>query len=271
MRRTKIAAAALALTAAVTLTGCGGRKAYGREQERVEEETEPAWESGEEETEPDTALKTYWTVSVEDYTVSLQDGIPDASLKLVLRQGSTEKVLQTYEKGKNYNTPEEFTAEAFERLLGHNGFCVYENYESFGYLTNYYAIENGELVGLAASWTIPGGGERRPDDYMVDLDGDGDRELICNVVYLADGVCATLIYRYDDGLILRGFAEDLLDEEYDGDAAANCLGTEYLPEKEAVRIWYPVKDGQEDAFGEKEYAVDLGRVAMEPYEDTAWW
>lgn len=49
MRRTGIAAAALALTAAA-LTGCGSREAFGKEPEtsagQDEEETQESWERG---------------------------------------------------------------------------------------------------------------------------------------------------------------------------------------------------------------------------------
>lgn len=298
MRRTGIAAAALALTAAAALTGCESREAFGKEPEtsagQDEEETQESWERGDAPQEEQTgeereegedaaqpertsegyecALTTYWTVSVDDYTVSLQDEVPDASLKLVLHRGTVEKVIDVYEKKQDYNSPEEFTAETFENLLGHNGFCIYEDFEGFGCLTNYYAIEEDcTLLPLAASWTLPDGRAEGPSDYMVDLDGDGDRELICNVMYLADGACRTLIYRYDNGLVWQGFGDELREEGLDEDMAVmvNCIGSEYLPEEKAIRIWYPAKDGS-GGFDKEIHAVDLDRLEMTPYEYTRW-
>lgn len=302
MRRTGIAAAALALTAAVALTGCEGRKAFGKEsaapEEQAQEETQETPErdarqeevqvqAGEEQEGPrekdaaqpeDTsknhegALTTYWTVSMDDYTVSLQDEVPDASLKLVLRRGSVEKVIDVYEKKLDYNSPEEFTAETFENLLGHNGFCIYEDFDGFGCLTNYYAIgEDNALIPLAASWTLPDGWAEGPSDYMVDLDGDGDRELVCNIMYLADGACRTLIYRYDDGLIWQGFGDELRKAQLDEGVqiVANTMGSYYLPEEKAIQIWYPSMDGSGD-FDEETHTIDLDRLEMTPYEYTRW-
>lgn len=294
-------AAALALTAAVTLTGCESREAFGKElavsEEQAQEETQEIPErdarqeelqaqAGEEQDEsqedavqtertseePAHALTTYWTVSVDDYTVSLQDEVPDASLKLVLRRGSVEKVIDVYEKKLDYNSPGEFTAEPFENLLGHNGFCVYEDFDGFGCLTNYYAIgEDNALIPLAASWTLPDGWAEGPGDYMVDLDGDGDRELVCNVMYLADGACRTLIYRYDDGVVWRGFGDELRQTQLDEDAqiVANTTGSYYLPEEGVIRIWYPSADDSGD-FDEETHAIDLDRLEMTPYEYTRW-
>lgn len=261
----------------------------GETEERGEERAEESWEyageeaeesqGGSEDTEserapekPETAGTIYWTVSVDDYKVSLQDEIPDASLKLVVHKGSMERVIQVYEKKLDYNSPEEFTAKAFENLLGHNGFCVYEDFQGFGYLANYYAIEeDGEPILLAASWTLPDGHANGPTDHMIDLDGDGDRELICNVMYLADGACRTLIYHYEDGWVWQGFGDELLEEELDEDTLdwANCRGSQYLPEEHAIRIWYPSKDKSGD-FDEKDYEIDLDKLEMMPYEYTGW-
>lgn len=205
----------------------------------------------------DQHIETYWSVDVEDYNVSLMDLVPGESLKLVISKGDhNTTIVKVCRKEADYKSPDEFSAGIFKNLLGHNGFYIYDYFCGQWYLADYYAVEEDELICLAESW---GGG---PSDYMVDVDGDGDSELICNVTYLADGAMRTVIYRYDGTQVLRGFLDALLDEEYD-DYGVGSSYSEYLPDKNVVKIWF-WKDELED-FDAKEYELEMDKITMSPY------
>ncbi|MED9903973.1 MAG: hypothetical protein UFG06_07295 [Lachnospiraceae bacterium] len=205
-----------------------------------------------------TEQQTYWTLTVEDYEVSLKDLVPGMALKLVIkRAGEDEIIARTYYREKDYKEPSEFTAGTFENLLGHDGFYLYDHYFNMWYLAYYYALEGDELICLADSW----GGD--PSDYMVDLDGDGDRELVCNVVYTGDGACRTIIYRYDGKQVEYGWGRDFLDEPYD-DYGVPSTGNWYLPEENVINIWF-YKDEMGD-YDSKNYEIDLSKITMYPYQ-----
>lgn len=201
-------------------------------------------------------VQTYWEVGTKEYDVVLKDLVPGQSLELVIRRDDgREQTAQVFRRDEDYEEPTEFWAEAFENLLGHNGFCLYDQYMGMWYTQKYYAFENEDLICLADSW-----GWEPGKDYMVDLDGDGDRELICNVTYIADGAQCTVIYCYDGQQVLYSGGDDLLDEDYDG-FGVGCVGSEYLPEENVIRIWF-WKDELED-FDERKYEIDM--------ETLEWW
>ncbi len=202
-------------------------------------------------------IKTYFSVDAEDYNVSLSDLVPGESLKMVISKGDHDTTaVRVYRKEADYESPDEFTAGIFENLLGHNGFYIYDYFCGMWNLAEYYALEDDELICLAESW----GGE--PSDYMIDVDGDGDNELICNVMYLGDGAQRTVIYDYDGKQVLRGSLDGLLDEEYD-DYGVWSTGSEYLPDENVVKIRF-WRDELED-FCEKKYEVDMDKIAMAPF------
>ncbi len=209
--------------------------------------------------------ETYWTVAVDTQgnTVSLQDLEAGESLMLVYEKDGEKKVLQTYRTGEDYNEPAEFTAEVFQNLLGHDGVCIYENFWGNGYLTNYYAVEEGRLVDLAQSWTLPDGWANGNVNNPADLDGDGKRELVCNVMYLADGGNSVIVYKYDGQQVWCGDGWDLVEEPYE-EFPANTRGAEYLPEEKAVRFWFK-KTPEDTGYTERCYPMDLDKIEWEPY------
>lgn len=110
-------------------------------------------------------------------------------------------IARVYRKETDYESPDEFSLELFKNLLGHNGFCLHDNYYGRFRQTNYYALEGDELLCLADSFGF------EPDDHMVDIDGDGDNELICNLTYGGDGARRTVLYHYDGERVLKGNLE----------------------------------------------------------------
>lgn len=95
----------------------------------------------------------------------------------------------------------------FQDLLGYDGYFITRK-ESTPMETTYYAVEGEKTFIIARSW----GFER--EDNFIDIDGDGIKELVCNVVS-GDGGQNTLIYRrFEDGIRVA-YASQLLDKEYD--------------------------------------------------------
>ncbi|MBQ3516231.1 MAG: M56 family metallopeptidase, partial [Lachnospiraceae bacterium] len=76
---------------------------------------------------------------------------------------------------------------SFHDLLGYDGYFITKK-DCTPMETTYYAVEGEETFIIAQSWNF----ER--EDYFRDVDGDGVRELLCNVGW-GDGVQDTLIYR----------------------------------------------------------------------------
>ncbi len=205
----------------------------------------------------------YWEISVpeEGYEVSLRDGKEEGSLEAVVQREEKEWVAATFLKSSaDYQTPEDISAEPFQNILGHNGFCIYERHplgsSYYYYEIFYYALEE-EPIELASYW-----GDKDQNVWQKDLDGDGIAELICNVQWMADGARDTIIYHFDGEKILQGYGSDLLLEEFDN-YGTGSIGSEYLPEQNKIRIWY-WKDDIED-FLEKECEIDLEKLEMYEY------
>lgn len=175
---------------------------------------------GEEEVIPE--LLPYWTLPVGDYEVLLCDLVPGESMQLVMKRNETETIVQTFEPEWEYQgecaKPENYQAVTFENLLGHEGFCVYREYEPGFYYADYYALdgaeEDAQMLHLAETWGTAEGtqGSRESEDYTIDLDDDGDRELVATVQYLADGGIRTFVYYWENGRVMRSDATEPLND-----------------------------------------------------------
>lgn len=75
-----------------------------------------------------------------------------------------------------------------------------EETNAVGHITRRYYLcpENGErlCVGESFGYEI--------DDYIVDLDGDGISELVCNCTFGADGTRRVYVFRIRGGKVERG-------------------------------------------------------------------
>lgn len=150
----------------------------------------------------------YWTVKLDDYEVLMRDSINPGELEVILRDGSKEKLLMVYDSTLSSNSPYcndgsvRYEGGAFKNILGHDGFYILHkklidsnSYDSY----NYYAIEDGKLVVLAN--TQDGG-------KLVDINEDGDMEIIYDWYGMADGGHVKEMYCYDGEKVLVG---DILD------------------------------------------------------------
>jgi hypothetical protein len=93
-----------------------------------------------------------------------------------------------------------------------------------GFFTNYYIAQaGGQETCIAENW-----GWKR-DDTAVDLDGDGVKELVCNVEYDTDDpsglvVCRVVVYRLAaDGSVECADPLELLDVPYRDDQGIGSL------------------------------------------------
>lgn len=193
----------------------------------------------------------YWTLRVDDYEITLQEGTQTDTLDLMYCKDEDTSLLSTYQKDSDYQTPSDIFAEYFEECLGHTGFRLYIRHllggQSYYYDVTYYAVENGELEKLAHRW-----GDKDKDVYETDMDGDGINELICNVKWIADGSADVLIYHYDGKQIVESYGGDLLEEPADI-SGIGSVKAEYLPEKQKILITYWRDDLQK--YLEKEYDI----------------
>ena len=187
-----------------------------------------------------------------------QDGLPD-----IKTCGTSVENLQALlnwldsDDSGSAGAAEEVIQIAFTGVLGYDGFIRQESYAS-GFLFNHYIAQaGGRETCIAESW----GWDR--DDTAVDLDGDGVKELVCNVTYGADGVQRVTVYR----LAADGSAEcadplELLDVPY-RDQGIGSLSEVYNAEHNTVDIsYYP--QGQEGPQL-KSYPLDTAHLTFSPY------
>ncbi|MGN1188418.1 MAG: hypothetical protein ACI4R6_07980, partial [Lachnospiraceae bacterium] len=129
--------------------------------------------------------------------------------EVILRDGSEEKLLIAYDSTLSSNSPycsdgsARYEGGVFNNILGHDGFYILHkklidsnSYDSY----NYYAIEDGKLVFLAHTQN---GGK------LVDINEDGDMEIIYDWYGMADGGHVKELYCYDGEKVLVGSILDM--------------------------------------------------------------
>lgn len=152
------------------------------------------------ETIPDIE-KTYWTITVGEKQITLKesaDAQDEAALYCIGADGS-EVLLR-----RLTGSAERFHAESFSNLLAHDGFLLYCEYD-FYRDWKYYALEGEELLLLAYSW----GSSPEENEYIADLDGDGDNEMVHFVTYMADGVDEVGYFDWRDGQAMQAVVENM--------------------------------------------------------------
>lgn len=207
-------------------------------------------------------VNTYWQMPVEDYEISLRDGTEENTLEVWVHKGAKEWSVLSFDTTNDYRTPEDISADTFEDILGHNGFRIHQ-YFALGTSaefceTDYFAVDE-EPIHLAYSW---GGWENHnANDYSVDVDGDGCKELLCNVQWLADGAEDALIYHWNgEEVVQYGGTDVMLEAEQNIDFfALGSLGARYLPEENKIFAWHWDEDMQCHVNGK--YDIDLEKLA----------
>lgn len=120
----------------------------------------------------------------------------------------------------------EATLQPFTDILGTDGYTLDYVQSPAGNYRSYYGVD-GTPLALSFGWDR--------SDTLVDLDGDGVRELVCSVTYMADGVPAVLVYRLVDGEIRQAEASAVPVDIYQNDPPPSGLAwTTYDPETNTV-------------------------------------
>ena len=113
------------------------------------------------------------------------------------------------------------------------------------------------------------GYEKESGDLITDIDGDGIRELICNIVRednsaedaeesLIDGSRDVIVYDVRDGKVQVGEASDQLDVEHEGNGEESVQAQYDINKKKFVFDYFP--KGQTDDYAEKEMTPDLSKI-----------
>lgn len=215
-------------------------------------------------------VNTYWQIPVEDYEISLRDGTEENTLEVWVHKGDKEWSVLSFDTTNDYRTPEDISADTFEDILGHNGFRIHQYFMMGSSLefceTDYFAVDE-EPIHLAYSW---GAWENRnSNDYSVDVDGDGCKELICNVQWLADGAEDALIYHWNGEEVVKYGGTDIMSavEKNIDFFAVGSLGARYLPEENKIFAWHWDEDMQCHVNGK--YDIDLEKVQQWLEEDES--
>lgn len=203
--------------------------------------------------------KTYWTEEQEGYQVSLRDNGEEGVLDVVLLSGGQETVLRTLTGTRG----EDVSAAPFTDIMGWDGFrltarqgLAVEDPEEDWSIRTYYAVENGASREIAESF-----GWGAPQDFSVDLDGTGEKELVSNVTYGGDGRQSVYVYQRRGDEVWRGVLslKDLPDQD---DRGAVSAGAAYDPDRNVFQIRYAAKGRPGYALLE---STGLERVEFTPY------
>lgn len=195
-----------------------------------------------------------------------EGGPPELRL---LRNGEERRLGTAEDFAGEWDEDAWIDAVAFTNVLGADGFAITTSV-GLHCGTTYFAEKDGGLVPLATSW--------RPDDafldplssgrmdFAVDLDGDGVRELVCNVEQWAHD-CTwprtfwphVHIFRFADGFVEEcGDMMPLLDEPARA-VPKRFAESHWSPSSGNISIVFETEDGERRAFF---LAPDLARLTF---------
>ncbi|MCD8325661.1 MAG: M56 family metallopeptidase [Lachnospiraceae bacterium] len=195
----------------------------------------------------------YQTITVDGFEVSIKDLEPDSSWQITVTDPETGQETKILELAKLASSG--VILQRVGEMMSMQTFLVfYTTQEGFCTTRYYFGILDGECLLLGE-----GGGYGDSDEYILDVDGDGVTELICNEIY-SDGVQVAVVYQWDGEKVLVGGLDGLLTEEPDSNWLGSCL-TWYLPEENVVEIRYWKNEGYQTA----KYEIDLSRIKMYEY------
>ena len=147
--------------------------------------------------------------------------------------------------------------EPFRDILGYDGYVRTET-DGVGWsMRTYYAVEGDRTFPIARAW-----GYHTAESYAVDLDGDGQKELVANVAYGADGHEDVLVYRRTGDTVEQGWLdlEGKLPNFHNW--GINATAARYDPAEEVFRVRYALKNS--DQYGTMEFR-GLGDFLFAPY------
>ena len=178
------------------------------------------------------------TVPDELKDIELEGGAEDVAnitVSGVWSRAEIERLRAAVQQTQQTLTPE----EGFTDIMGYTGYAVTERQASSWYLRTYYTVQGGGPLTIAETF-----GYGQPQDFVVDLDGDGVTELVANVTFGGDGARRAYVYqrRGEDVYLGDPSADGLPDFNNWG---ANASWSEYDPLEQVFRIHYSQKNSDE--------------------------
>ena len=154
-----------------------------------------------------------------------------------------------------------FEKGSFQNIMGYDGYWEEELYNSQHHTRRYYAEESGKVFPIAVSWYWKFDPSEKVEDYVLDIDGDGVTELVCNTVTGGSTHPEVYIYRRTANGVERGEIdrEKTNIPDFD-DWGANASSSRYDAQTERFLLSYSVKDSK----NYKEIAVSLDAFTFEP-------
>ena len=161
-----------------------------------------------------------------------------------------QRDITEYVDGKpvtRYESMPQESRGSFENLLGLSGYYIDTSTNHLITRTYYVPVENdgGHSIAQSFGFAI--------DDYIVDLDGDGVTELVCNCQYGGDGHESVSVYRRNGTVIERGYL-DLEHKQLDmvmpsnwKNWGVNSASERYNPDTGMFEVRYDTENGWKTA------------------------
>ncbi len=119
-------------------------------------------------------------------------------------------------------------AGQYTNIMGYDGYIVAVEETAPDFMTLYYCTEeNGKEKCIAELFGFFGGEERA---FIVDFDGDGITELVCNCMYGGDGAERVFVYRNNEGIIEQGYLDEIYSDIENEIGSAGAIKEKYDPE-----------------------------------------
>ncbi len=145
----------------------------------------------------------------------------------------------------------------FAGIMGYTGYFTTETGAGPGHtVRTYYTIQGGGPMKIAETF-----GFDEPQDYVVDLDGDGVTELVANVTYGGDGARRVYVYQRRGNDVYLGTLSPTGLPNFNN-WGANAYWSEYDPQEQVFRIHYAQKNSDEYGLLETK---DLSRLTFSKF------
>ncbi|MCD7805735.1 MAG: hypothetical protein LUH19_00145 [Lachnospiraceae bacterium] len=179
----------------------------------------------------------YQMLTVDGCLFYLQDKVRGRNVQLVQVTEEGEEEIDVQDVAPGSMDARDYQLASVGELMGYPAF--YADYGPWYWRMNfYYGVKDGEVIELGAGW----GGNPENVNFLVDVDEDGERELICNVTYGADGARRAYIYYQEDGQVYQGCFYLLEEVENLISTTVGSTSSQYLPEENLIEVTYLVKE-----------------------------
>ncbi len=208
----------------------------------------------------------YDMLTVNGSEFRVRDNVRGKSVHLVRVTDDGEKEIYTIEVTYYGAAPEDVTLTEAEELMGYPAFYVDKVSQGFFHQNYYYGVTDATVVELGHGF----GWDPSVSNFILDVNGDGETELICNTHGGADGWPSCSIYFQKDGKVYEG-EYGVLDEEaelvYGGTGNPSV---QYLPGENMIEVTYLVKgeDGQTELKTQKYEATLDNLLSFYEYPAT---